>query len=126
MIVGQIHAGIEIDKAKCERHTLTCTACGHRVQRMQMYIQYLFMKINYPPFMLVYANDNNAKRKQTLERSMKFKTRLLFLIHNKFSLARTVCAFLVSVYFFLYQSHIHKMQSKSTVKNSMHLKCITE
>lgn len=118
MIVGQIHAGIEIDKAKCERHTLTCTACGHRVQRMQMCIQYLFMKINYPPFMLVYANDNNAKRKQTLERSMKFKTRLLFFLFttNFHSLVQSVCVLGECVYF-LYHSHIHKMQSKSTVKN---------
>lgn len=101
MIVGQIHAGIEIDKAKCERHTLTCTACGHRVQRMQMCIQYLFMKINYPPFMLVYANDNNAKRKQTLERSMKFKTRLLFFDSQQiFTRSYSLCAFLVSVYIF--------------------------
>lgn len=102
MIVGQIHAGIEIDKAKCERHTLTCTACGHRVQRMQMYIQYLFMKINYPPFMLVYANDNNAKRKQTLERSMKFKTRLLFFDSQQiFTRSYSPCVLGECVFFYI-------------------------
>lgn len=39
-----------------------------RPHRMRMHIQYLFMEINYPSFVLVYANDNNDQTKNKRSR----------------------------------------------------------
>lgn len=64
-----------------------------RVHRMRVHILYLFMEINYPSFVLVYANDNNEQTKNKRSRDQwNLKLSAQFGFHEY---ARVFCLFVL-------------------------------
>lgn len=65
-----------------------------RLHRMRMHIQYLFMEINYPSFVLVYANDNNDQTKNKRSRdqwNLKLSFRICFHERQAFFFLNICC-----------------------------------